>query len=125
MAFQVDPRELAWAAGLFEGEGCITTRDNGKSGKRYARLTLNMTDEDSVRRFFRAVGVGNVTLYNPPAIQKSGRKMQWGWRTGRHEHVQHVLAVLWFGLGTRRRERAAEMLQGCAEPSNRHYRKDR
>lgn len=46
--------ELAWATGLFEGEGSI-----GADG----RLQLKMVSEESVRRFHAAVGVGSV--YGP------------------------------------------------------------
>jgi hypothetical protein len=41
--------EIAWAAGLFEGEGSITRF--GRPGKFDLRVSLNMTDEDVVRRF--------------------------------------------------------------------------
>jgi hypothetical protein len=47
-------RDIAWAAGLFEGEGCATH----SSGR--PRLQLKMVQEESVRRFGRVVGVGRV-----------------------------------------------------------------
>lgn len=40
--------ELAWAAGLLEGEGCFTL--NGPS-KRTPMVGLNMTDRDVVEKF--------------------------------------------------------------------------
>jgi len=49
--------EIAWAAGLFDGEGTATFC----SGRR--RLAVKMADEESVRRFHSAVGVGKV--YGP------------------------------------------------------------
>ena len=46
--------DLAWAAALLDGEGCI----RAKSGCISA--TLGMTDAESVARFHRAAGVGKV-----------------------------------------------------------------
>jgi hypothetical protein len=49
--------EIAWAAGLFDGEGTATIC----GGQR--RLAVKMADEESVRRFHAAIGVGKV--YGP------------------------------------------------------------
>ena len=49
--------EIAWAAGLFDGEGTATVC-GGRS-----RLAVKMADEESVRRFHHAVVVGKV--YGP------------------------------------------------------------
>jgi hypothetical protein len=49
--------EVAWAAGLFEGEGCLTIT----SGQPVMRL--NSTDEDAPQRFYEIVGAGKV--YGP------------------------------------------------------------
>lgn len=49
--------EIAWAAGLFEGEGCMT-----RSGSQKV-MRLVSTDEDTVRRFWEIVAVGKV--YGP------------------------------------------------------------
>lgn len=95
-----DTRELAWAAGLFEGEGCFHI--TGKS----AQANLHMTDEDTVRRFAAAIGIGNV--HDRPT--RHDRKPSWVWRVGGLVKVQAVVAMLWFGLGARRRQRAKEIL---------------
>ncbi len=50
-------QEIAWAAGLFEGEGCITKNGNSPA------LRLNSTDEETVIRFQRIIGAGAV--YGP------------------------------------------------------------
>lgn len=49
--------ELAWAAGLFDGEGTATTC------RGRPRLAVQMNDEHSVRRFAAAIGTGRV--YGP------------------------------------------------------------
>jgi hypothetical protein len=58
--------EIAWAAGLFEGEGCISyIRPWGREPDIQAALA--MTDEDVVRRFDEIVDRGRVYgPYHPP-----------------------------------------------------------
>lgn len=65
--------ESAWAAGLFEGEGCRTA-NRGKP-----RLQLKMVHEESVRRFRDALEVGKV--YGPygPYASQLGQKPYWMW----------------------------------------------
>ena len=51
--------DLAWLAGLLEGEGCFYIgRQHGKHGKIYtnARISLVMTDRDSVERAATIMG---------------------------------------------------------------------
>lgn len=115
--YVVDQRELAWAAGLFEGEGCasIKTHLAGTNGllvtRKYLHLALKMSDEDTVRRFHQAVGgLGSVYL----GRLRNGKQM-WDWQTGKFEHGQAVIAMLWYGLGERRRNRCIEVLKTCGE----------
>ena len=96
-------RELAWAAGLFEGEGSVHL----KPSRRYPAATLEMTDEDTVRRFHAAVGLGHV--YGP-RVRSVTRRPMWAWSVSGFEKTQALLALLWYGLGVRRRSRWAEVL---------------
>jgi hypothetical protein len=66
--------EIAWAAGLFEGEGAISR--HGRSGKFDLRVSLNMTDEDVVRRFDAIVDRGKI--YGPYSSYR-GHKPVWNW----------------------------------------------
>lgn len=107
----LDTRELAWAAGLFEGEGYISSTIHGK-GIVFPKVGLNMTDCDTVERFQRALGgIGNIhtILPAPP------RKRQWRWQAQNFEACQATIALLWHQLGPRRRARAAEVLQQARE----------
>jgi hypothetical protein len=52
---------IAWAAGLFEGEGCIFLRINKEKGKYYPHLSLSMCDEDVVKKFAITVDRPNIT----------------------------------------------------------------
>ncbi len=96
--------QIAWAAALFEGVGCFSTA--GQRNKPSA--TLAMTDFDVVERFAAIVQVGNLT---GPNDRPAPRKPILSWQAGSHEEVQFLVCLLWKWLGTRRRERAHELLQ--------------
>lgn len=104
----MDVRELAWAAGLFDADGCISISTVTQSPKlRHPVLDLSMTDEDAVRRFHRAVGgVGTIHHRKP---QREGWRPLLVWKANSFEHAQAVVALLWYGLNARRRARAAEV----------------
>lgn len=104
---EIDRAELAWAAGLFEGEGCIT---HGGHNHAYLlpKLVLCSADEDVVRRFYMAIGeYGRIRIREPKEPQ---HKRQFEWIANGFELVQAIIALLWFGLNRRRRDRAREIL---------------
>jgi hypothetical protein len=92
--------EIAWAAGLFEGEGSIT--HIGRRGQSFElQVAVNMTDEDVVRRFDEIVDRGKV--YGPylPLSHGDRRKPFWHWvAIGDAGHDALDLIGAW--LGTRR-----------------------
>lgn len=100
--------DIAWSAGLFEGEGCATFSD----GRRQPRASINMTDEDVVRKFHHIVGRGNVRRYDP---YQPNRKAQWQWSVQSGADVLHVLGMLWPYLGERRREQATFVMERAAK----------
>ena len=55
-------KEIAWASGLFEGEGCISM--NGGT-KPCPRITLAMSDRDVVRKFSLVFPGGTTRLVMP------------------------------------------------------------
>lgn len=99
--------ELAWAAGLFEGEGCFNVRLGSRRHLFYPQALLKMTDEDVVRKFHRIVGMGSVYFKGVP---KGGLKPQWCWRIGTFEHVQALAVIFWAHLGFRRKAKIKAML---------------
>lgn len=102
--------ELAWAAGLFEGEGCITFSLGKRAGHKHpqlrAELVLGINDRDIIERFQNIVGVGG--LYGPYPNGTNYKTTTW--RVGSREHIQAVIAALWPWFGERRRFKAREML---------------
>lgn len=97
---------IAWAAGLFEGEGCSSIY-GGWKGRRYPALCLGSTDEDVLRRFARIVKGGNVT--GPYRYGKNVKPM-WSWRAAARADVQRIGRLLRPYLGARRRARLREVL---------------
>ena len=104
-----DSFEVAWCAGLFEGEGCIcwnTYRYPG-NGKTYGylRLRLDLTDEDVLVRYAAILEGKTTGPYDPG----EGRKPKWTWTEGRQKQVGIILNAFWPYLGRRRRARAVEL----------------
>jgi hypothetical protein len=95
--------EIAWAAGLFEGEGTITLSGD----TLYVRL--GNTDGEVVRQFADAVGVGSVYGPYPPYPGQSHRKKLLWVSLAREEDGLDVLAMMWQWLSARRRNRAREI----------------
>lgn len=99
--------DLAWAGGLFEGEGCIAQARRG--GRCYPHIQLRMTDLDVVRRFADVVKVGRVSA-QPEKKAEAHHKPSWVWQADGIEAAQAVVAMLWPWLGARRRAVAASVL---------------
>ena len=98
---------IAWAAGLFEGEGSISIK------RQTAQLSLGMTDEDVVRRFYSIIGIGKI--YGPYRDKrKLTHKQMWIWTIGGARQCQAVLAALWNHLGKRRKHKAEEAIIRCS-----------
>lgn len=109
--------DLAWLAGLYEGEGSCSTRVG--TSKRYGTpmgscsLSLGMTDEDVVRRAREIFGFGKV--YREPR-QRHGHKDMFVYSVSRFEFVQAAIAMVWPWLGQRRRAQALECLRTAPGP---------
>lgn len=90
--------DIAWAAGLFEGEGCIT------KNKGIPVLKLTMTDEDVVRRFGEVMGTGSVTgpYENSKKLCENPKPLWWWAAYGMNALIAYSKLHPW--LGTRRRE---------------------
>ena len=105
------PALVAWAAGLFEGEGCFSiTRDRNQ-----LTAVITMTDLDVLRTFHEVVGIGYIYSITSPSARLTPngnlRKPMWRWGVGGNEGVQAVLAMFWPWLHQRRRERGVEILR--------------
>lgn len=98
--------EIAWAAGLFEGEGCFSIW-NRKSGWVNPGLQLTSTDRDVIDRFCRVLGIGRVyTIKKPSAAGKT----MYHWTAAGPENLRQVYELFSPYLGERRRARAEEIM---------------
>ena len=95
--------DIAWAAGLFEGEGWISS---WRKQPNLRCIGIEMTDEDVMERFMKVVNYGRLM----PKLYDSG-KTGYRWQTSKHTVVAHVLKLFLPYLGTRRSERANEVLR--------------
>src|SRR3990167_124959 len=101
------PEQIAWAAGIFEGEGCFKFRVSQNS----VGLSVGMSDEDAVRSFHEIVGVGSVRTRNRNAPSwQSHWKTQYVWEAQAVADVRPLIEKLLPWLHQRRREQALKAL---------------
>ncbi len=122
--WEVQREELAWAGGLFEGEGSISVnKQKRETTQHYVTIytTLAMTDLDVLERFQRTMGIGNIIgPHGPYGISK---KVRYSWSVSGHQQAQYVIALLWPWLAERRREQARASLAAVRAyvPAYRRY----
>jgi hypothetical protein len=104
-------KSIEWAAGLFEGEGCITTSSNGNSKS----LQLEMTDLDVVQDFAQIVGAGNICYKK--RLDKPKWKPTYRWTIQRREMVYKILSLLLPYFGLRRAYKALN----CLDDIDNHF----
>lgn len=102
--------QIAWAAGLFEGEGSIRITSL-ESGTKRVRVSLGLTDPDVIRKFQSICGG---TLYAEP--RRASYKPIERWNLGSHSEVLEFLILMSPYLGARRREKAIEALFAIRSP---------
>jgi len=116
-----DPN-VAWAAGLFEGEGCFSF-GSGDTGNRSLRAMITMTDLDVLEKFQSVVGMGTIRKrkLNPP------HKQQWSWYINSFLEFQSLAVMLWPWLCSRRRAKLQELFDryDALEPVSLKLRIDR
>jgi hypothetical protein len=104
--------EVAWAAGLFEGEGCITMFQQKHHQQPQLRLSVQMTDRDVVERFCSIVECESVS---PEKRLRPPRKPVHVWQISNRRDVERLLLMFMPWLGERRRMRADEALTVIAQ----------
>ena len=95
--------DVAYVAGLFEGEGSITVWLNHKSVLA-VRVCITSTDLDVLEKVQRIVGFGNIYAH----AKVNGNKQCWNWTVNRREDVWRFLDSIEHLLGQRRRAKIAE-----------------
>ena len=112
--------ELAWAAGLFDGEGCTSARFyKRRPGAVRIQASVSQSSHSAdlvpsvLRRFQHAVG-GMGSIGAPYFDARSGTFAH-QWRACSFEEAQAVIAVLWMNLGAIKRVQAADALRRFRE----------
>jgi hypothetical protein len=114
---------IAWAAGLFEGEGCINYgvgRVASGRPRTRRRLNLEMKDEDVVRRFADIVDAGTVRVSRRRnRVNREHHHTIYIWECGRWADTERILHAFLPYLGARRAAKARELLADPAGPIGR------
>ncbi len=109
---------MAWMAGLFEGEGYIGWRRSAEKGPHLG-LRLGMTDEDVVQRFADLSIVGK--MYGPyRKFAPDGREIKTNWQfiaSGKEAYALAVAMLQW--LGVRRSEQVRSAIAKWLETPER------
>lgn len=88
-------RDIIWASGLFDGEGCIMiTRRSGRK-EQYSKhhlleVSLNMIHEESVKKFHDILKIGSIRL---DSKTRGNRRQIWRW-TASSQKAYEVLLKL-------------------------------
>ena len=117
----IDILGIAWAAGLFEGEGSFSVRRYGEGGRVGLRMSLSSTDFDVIEKFWRTVGCGNV---GGPYWHSASTKPQYAWTLNRAGEFIELASRLRPYLGERRKAKLDECLTAYKEqpPRGNHNR---
>ena len=101
--------ELAWAAGLIEGEGCVSRTQTTERSRAYNywHLRVASTDLDVLEHLRRVIGFGRI--YKQTV--KDGCKPAWQWVIYVQPEVYAVLVAMVDFMGARRRARMLEALR--------------
>ncbi len=104
--------EKAWLAGIIEGEGSFyTSKRKVKEGfVLHARVEVQMTDEDVIRRIHELTGVGYVMERNK---RHSHWKQAWRWGVSGIPALRIMKAILPY-MHSRRSERIEEIMREVA-----------
>ena len=98
---------IAWAAGVFEGEGSISVHKSNGGRNKYPMLQMSMTDQDVMITFAEIVG-GKVN--GPYRYKEPHKKPYFKWATYNAEALE-VFGRLKPFLHSRRCERMEEVME--------------
>jgi hypothetical protein len=100
--------DIAWAAGFFDGEGCISFRPNNGGKNPFIRISINQNadNREVLDKFIRIVGVGKV--YGP--YGRGRNKDVCSMYVGKYEHTQYIIALLWKHMSTCKRVQAKQAI---------------
>lgn len=109
-------KDLYWAAGVLEGEGCFTQGAYGSGSNRFRQLVIvcSMTDRDILERLQVILGG---TIETKPRIDKRyvNAKPLYRWYITNRIDSERVMNLLKPIMGIRRKARIEELLKYSEE----------
>lgn len=105
-----DPIDIAWIAGILEGEGHFGIWEKRSKGYAYPvyRIACNMCDLDVLERLHRLVGIGH--LSGPQKRQQPHHLPAWRWSLNKRADIYDLAVALLPHMGKRRGERLRQMI---------------
>ena len=100
--------DIAWAAGLFEGEGSLSlTPVKNRPNSIKVSASLSMTDKDVVEKFQSVVNFGKVK--GPYQPQVKTYKVRWVWEVQNQPEVLKLIELFLPFFGERRLAKAFDI----------------
>ncbi len=104
----ISESNIAYIAGLFDGEGCVQIKRYKEKKKKHTgkgyrtsnsmriSMEITMTDESVIRWVHEVLGCGTVTRKPRKGLRKDGTKylMQWRWRCTFRD-AYYVCLLIW------------------------------
>lgn len=94
--------DLAWAAGLFDGDGCVTTHPT--SG---LQVLMSKTDQEVLDRFCKVAALGKV--YGPYS-NGPGKRQRWQYQIADREDIRTLYRLLWNHLGSVKKDQYTKLI---------------
>lgn len=99
-------KDIAWAAGVFEGEGSMTHRGDGNW-----QIEMKMTDRDVMWDFYEAMSCrGNLSGERHPPSAKDHYKPFSVWTTSKRDLIFDIVLDFYPYMGERRRKKMDQFL---------------
>src|SRR5262249_42311059 len=96
--------EIAWAAGLYEGEGTIVRIAKvGKNGGPSSWMSIRMTDREPIEEMVRIFGGSFSDKVRVPSETAKGYKVKYGWRVSAWRDIIRVAEAIYPWLSPRRK----------------------
>ena len=108
----MNPVDIAWFTGLFEGEGCFSIEKNGNT-----KLAISMTDPDVIDRVKSLFPkCQNMQPIQPKPVRDfySTPKVRYTWRVSDPDEVRRITEMMLPWLGERRTAKAQMLLEHLA-----------
>lgn len=84
---------IGYLAGIIDGEGSVTFQRNGRKTPN-ARVSVSMTDQDSINRIFELSGIGYVGGPYTRNGNNPNRKPYWTWQLYKASDIARLLCAI-------------------------------